>query len=193
MKFMLAVGGLVLALAGGAGAQTVISPDSDPGLWQRWIDRAKMPTPSIALKVIAQPCFIDGQSVAGCTYPGTQTVNVMRGPQWATKELFLHEVGHQVDFRTMSAATREQFTQIAALVGEWSDGVDEVFADTYAQCALGNWVGAPGKSLTPDLQETRVILRMRQACFFFRHLPSSPANTTPGERPEPRHRQSLDH
>lgn len=174
MRKWLVLGGLVLAMCGQARGAATISAESDMTYpWQRWITRSKVPTPDIEITIVGQPCP-DGESAA-CTFPGSTVAYIAEPSPSLAKDALFHELGHQFDYWVLTEAQRERFMQIAEVGGEWRQpgtrSPHELFAEAFRQCATGVWNGAPGRSLSPNRHQAKVIRDMKQACFFFRHLP----------------------
>jgi hypothetical protein len=157
----------MLALCGSAQASTVISSESGTSYrYQRWVDRAKVPTPNVTLTVVEEGCVDDADYATGCTSPGSYVVRVATESQRRyIRRAFLHELGHNFDYYEMDAVRRAWFGRTVGLTGAWvsrelgSSSPHELFAETYAQCASGAW----------RVTEMPVFLDMRSACYVIRH------------------------
>lgn len=134
-----------LACAPSADALTVVGRDGATAQpYQRWVDRARVPTVPGTLLVspAAEVCAPD---VPGC-YP-----NGVRREVGVSEDLtrveFLHELGHDYDLQVEREGMRGAFMWLIGVApwytGNWhpTDGTDaspnEQFADAYAACALG--------------------------------------------------------
>ncbi len=108
------------------------------GPYQRWIDRAKIPTVSGRVRIVLTGCP-GRRRLAGCVYTRRlrtiyikRTVSDLRGTIY-------HELGHLFDFRLMSRGERRLYKR---LIGQrrraWFGGVNppgEQFAEAYSLCA----------------------------------------------------------
>lgn len=150
---------VVLAWPAGASAVEIVNPDgSRAEPFQAWADRAKVPTPTqrITLHLNLTGCgdwTWAGSMLGGCT---DRTANVWLRPRGcsarATRRynvcrfLLLHELAHVFDEDRMTDADRDAFRDRLALTEDWhyhgayGRQPEELFANTYAMCALGRRV-----------------------------------------------------
>lgn len=129
------------ALPAHAAAATTFAPNSDTSRpYQRWIDRAGMPTPDVALTIRRGWC--PDAIATACTREGTTEVWLSRSGG-STKGWFSHELGHQFDYVELSERERQGLTRRMGLAGPWVDrslgslSPHEMFAETYGVCLLG--------------------------------------------------------
>ena len=80
----------------------------------------------------------------GCYFEATNEIYVK--DRLGYKFGFLHEIGHAFDAQRLDPGERNAFSCLPALrppvgaedrCGRWDDEVNELFADAYANCALG--------------------------------------------------------
>lgn len=107
---------------------------------------AKLPVPPTAV-VLNQGCAgplkvgnVVFQPTGACTIG--DTIYLPRA--WATsygafqyRLALWHEYGHVFDHNYLTAAERARLARFFGETGEWANGANEVFADTYANCAIG--------------------------------------------------------
>jgi hypothetical protein len=138
VKFWIAVGGAVLAMCGSAQASTVISPESGASYpYQRWVDRAKVPTPDVALTVYEGECPENG--AVGCTRPDGTVWILPRKNRLSVRAIFLHELGHQFDWAELDPWGRQRFSTLWPYLPDdapWEQ-LAEPFASEYARCTFG--------------------------------------------------------
>ena len=132
---MIATGVVVLLLPGYAPAATTIAPGSGTSFpYQRWVDRAQVPTPDLTITVDERPDLSSSQdcfaNVFGCA--GIDGIS-LKIPAPRVAFTFRHELGHVFAFWTNDALT----DAFAALTIRETQGIydDELFADMYAICA----------------------------------------------------------
>jgi hypothetical protein len=101
------------------------------------VDEARVPTPEVTLTVVESPC-LDG--ARACIAPWDAVLWL--DPGSATREDFLHEVGHAEDYFALPDWMRWRFMSLLVLTGEWNPQPEtqfspaEQFADVYAECAV---------------------------------------------------------
>lgn len=156
----------LLGVSDQANAATVAAPSTFP--YQHWTDVARAPTPDVAVTVTEQACpWFDGST--GCT---DQTGSIWIAPgqdKRVTRVIFLHELGHQLDYASLDDSERAAFQAMLRIPpeaawsrDEWnSDSPAEVFAQTYALCALhredgGHWRYPTGRTLTDPVTGAQV-------------------------------------
>lgn len=128
---------LALVVPGSAQAVVLVNPDGTRlgGHWQKWADRARVPTPPGSVVVRKGGCPNRGGACAGVD--GIWVADNDRGS-------FLHELGHIFDYRVMTEAARRRFLLIVGSPLAWRDPTSswfdlpvERFATGWANCALG--------------------------------------------------------
>lgn len=118
----------------------IVAPAGSP--YQRWADEAKVPTPSVTLTVIEEPCptyLAGGSEALACTMRGTNTI-WMSPEAWSPKETFFHELGHNFDYYDLTEWERNRFRGLVHDYRPWEanpEGPNEGFAAAYALCAMG--------------------------------------------------------
>ncbi len=143
---------LVLAAPGAAEAHTtIIEPVGSHFPYQRWVNEAAVPTPSVTLTVVEEPCPGEEDLDVACTIPEEATIwmdprRVIGRHGWWAREVFYHEMGHNFDADVLSEAERAGFARLRGTRRQWeypeestangNFGLEEVFADAYAGCAL---------------------------------------------------------
>jgi hypothetical protein len=133
----------LLALPPAAGeASTVIDPQAGAFPYQQWVNRAKVPTPDVTLRLFEQPCPLElAQEFANaCTGKGTYEISM--NPDGGTRERFYHELGHNFDYYELGPWASRQFRKITGDERRWRTkpgeiglSPHEIFAEAYAQCA----------------------------------------------------------
>jgi hypothetical protein len=106
--------------------------------FQRWADRAKVPTAATTVVVHQEPC--PGAAGSAC-YTADNIYESGVNVPLVGRFIFLHELGHAYDAHVLSAADRARFQRIMRLGGAWGapsagGAPSEQFADAYAHCAL---------------------------------------------------------
>lgn len=104
---------------------------------------------------------------ASCVYPGQTTVYL--DPDSNDQYTLMHEVGHIYDQTTMPQWQRVAFTRIMKYKRAWNStwnggrvtlvGVEEIFADAYADCAF-KAVLMGGYGWHPTLQQFNRVCHM---------------------------------
>lgn len=146
----------VLAMLGSAPAHavTLVTPDGQPvaGPWQGWVNRYQALT-------ISGPLLFESTEQLGC---GPGAISCAVGPPWYgstygiavapgpfARRALAEELGHQFDWRYLTAADRRMFARAwahpktpwldsdEALAVGVEDGLEGVFIQVYAECALG--------------------------------------------------------
>jgi hypothetical protein len=123
-------------------ASTLMDPPAGSFPYQRWVDRAKVPTPDVRLRLFEAPCpFELAQEFANaCT--GKGTFEIWMNAEGGTRERFYHELGHNLDYYELGRWASRQFRKIVGddrpwrtKPGEVGLSPHEIFAEAYAQCA----------------------------------------------------------
>lgn len=146
MRRALLLAVVVLALgASEAGAHTtIIAPESSLVPYQAWVDASRVPTPDVTLTILADPngsaCRHDAVEHGACTDPATEKI-WMNALAANSREIFLHEIGHNADFAMLDDTERAAFMAIYGFVGAWQTGTStasphEAFAQVWAECAV---------------------------------------------------------
>ena len=94
-----------------------------------------LPAPPALPPVVYEPCpWVES---VGCTSPGKP---IYMDPDWASRELLRHELGHQFDYQVMDDTERDGFR---ALIGdprpwraEGGNSPHEQFAEAYSLCVV---------------------------------------------------------
>lgn len=145
---LIAVGVLAVLAPSAAANATIVEPEGGHYPYQRWVDEAKVPTPDGAITVVETSadhgCPGRELNYDACTKPAERLI--WFSPDAAAgepREIFLHEIGHNVDHYLLPTWMRVRFMVILRLSGTWQELAEpqpytpaEVFADTYAECAL---------------------------------------------------------
>jgi hypothetical protein len=161
---------LALALAPGAGAVTLVSPTGEPDAivrYQRWVDRAGVPTPPGIVGLVLSSCPTGGEP--GCIVHGAQPT-IYLGSEVQDKATLLHEIGHAFDATVLTDAYRAAFSAIAGDRRAWRsppNSPHEQFAEAYALCATRKtlrrtYTAAYAYRVTPR-QHRRVCSLIRRA------------------------------
>jgi hypothetical protein len=162
---------LALTLAPGAGAVTLVSPDGAPSAmvrYQRWVDRAGVPTPPGAVNLVLSACPTGVEP--GCIVHGLRPT-IYLGREVQDQETLLHEVGHAFDATVMGDADRAAFSAIFGDRRAWRsppNSPHEQFAEAYTLCALKpklkrTYTAAYAYRVTPK--------QHRQVCKVIRRAP----------------------
>ncbi len=123
-----------------------------PGPYQRWIDRALVPTVRGRVHILLTGCPRRPR-FAGCVYSRRLHTIYMKRRVRQRRQVLYHELGHLFDFRLLSHAERRAYKR---LVGQprrgWFGGVNppsEQFAEAYALCARRHRIAAHGPRQLP--------------------------------------------
>lgn len=145
---LLAIG--LLVPAGAQAHTTITEPVGSHFPYQQWVDEAKVPTPEVTIAVIETSaewgCPDAGHNVAACAV-GAPLDRIYIAPEAAARvsprKTFYHELGHFADYDSLEEWMRSRFMELLRLAPPWRPGPedastapDEVFADSYAQCAM---------------------------------------------------------
>jgi hypothetical protein len=128
--------------------------------FQRWVDKALVPTPDAVISVVEEPCPFAESSA--CTQEGTLTIWI--GPE-AGRAVFLHELGHQFDYLEMDEAERDGFRRLARERREWRsppNSPHENFAEAYALCARKRHLRRPPRMWLAGFRP--IVRRYGRAC-----------------------------
>ncbi|MGN6870298.1 MAG: hypothetical protein ACTHMY_18060 [Solirubrobacteraceae bacterium] len=159
-----------LAAAAGVASLTLVSPGGAPvgGQWQQWVDEMRVPTIAGTLEFVPDNSACDG--FPGCSVPATtecEPVCPVGGPYAPAitnvaprdRGALYFELGHQFDWRYLTAADRRWFAWDWRL-SHWSwwpastdvgdGGLGALFSTYYEDCAMGeNDVGSGIALLAP--------------------------------------------
>jgi len=147
LAFMRVATGLltVVALLCGAttsGAVTLMVKGDTPSVrYQRWADDMRVPTPDVIVTLLLfeplDPAMCPGTPGAwGCASATPPKIQLARlFDTYATHDTLYHEIGHQIDYRLMTPASRGKFAAILLPNGSWPQ-LKEAFADAVMLCAL---------------------------------------------------------
>ncbi len=160
--------------------------------FQRWVNRATVPTVRGRVRVILTGCPRRPRFAACVFSKRTRTIFMRRGLR-APREVMLHELGHLFDLRVLGRADRRAFKRVMGRPrARWFRGLNppaEQFAEAYALCALrtrlkGRVTGGYGFRTGP--------LRHRRSCALIQRTvrpesppPSPPPNPPPVSHPPP--------
>lgn len=153
---------------------TIVAPAASNYPYQRWVDEAKVPTPDVTLTVIEEACEGPTDSSSACTIPGTFII--WQAPVVRAREVFLHELGHNVDYYVLPQWMRERFQLLVHEERPWTaepNGSKEYFASAYAKCAIlgPKWDRDPGLSLNARSGGAPASL-FRRVCRMLDRLPA---------------------
>lgn len=128
--------GLFLCLCPAANATVITGPEGQVSRpYQRWADIARVPTPTGTVVVDASGC--PGLPLnPGCTLPWWPIYLDAKIPD--LRAHFLHELGHQFDYRVMTTTARRSFGRIFRDPRSWRqspNSLHEQFAEAYRYCA----------------------------------------------------------
>lgn len=143
-----------------------------------WAESSAMPLPPGDITVVVSPCPLETDVVAsGCTareWPIFLDAALLADQM---REVFLHEIGHQFDWRVLTNADRVRLAAVMHAPWPWSQGSrpsgSEWFAEAYSTCAR------PGLMRTLSRRKGRVwmrydwqpsVRRVRQVCSLITTL-----------------------
>ena len=163
-----------------------------PGPYQRWVNRAKVPTVRGRVRIVLTGCPRRPR-FAGCVFSKRKSTIYMKRRTSHTREVLLHELGHLFDLRVLGRADRRDFKRIMGRPRRsWYRGVNppaEQFAEAYALCALRKRInrrvtGGYGFKTGPQ--------RHRRSCAVITRTvtpksppPAPPPNPPPVSQPPP--------
>jgi hypothetical protein len=85
---------MLLAAAPASASTTITVEDGSPDYpYQRWVDKAKVPTPDVPVEVREEPCGDPGLRACTDLHPGGSATMYLP-PQRGARALFYHELGH---------------------------------------------------------------------------------------------------
>jgi hypothetical protein len=123
-----------------ASSATVIDPLEGAFPYQGWVERAKVPTPDVTLRLIEEPCPDELGVANACTARDTYTI--WMSPEGATRARFYHELGHNFDYYELGRWASRQFRGITGDDRRWRSkpgeiglSPHEIFAEAYGVCA----------------------------------------------------------
>lgn len=147
-----------LALPSMAAARTTVAPADSPQI-QAWV--AKMKAPIVPNQLVIVGACPGYDALAACNFPTTDSPIYIRADS-LSRPLLYREFGGRFGTLAMTQKDRRLFAAILHTKVPWSygtldaNGLDEVFEDAYANCALGyqphvvgdwsgdRWVGDAG-------------------------------------------------
>jgi hypothetical protein len=141
----------------------------DTEVFQRWVDESRMPTPSGRIKLDLRGCVFLEAAVS-CSTPNRV---IGFAPQdHDSRSIFLHEMGHQVDFQMAKKWHRRAYRRMTGCLNAWrarngGPGCEELWATSWALCAQ--------YKILPETYETQYEFRPSEAiheesCRLFRKL-----------------------
>lgn len=132
---------LTLALAGTAQATVIDLPANSSKPYRKWTREAKVPTPpgllEVNLDVNTCGTYVPASAIGGCARLSDGVIVVR--PR-AGRRVWFHELGHFEDAYVLTDIQRAEFARLVNRPGGvWNGepGLNEVFAELYAQCAVG--------------------------------------------------------
>jgi hypothetical protein len=137
--------GMLLLVTPQVQATTIDAPPSSPVPYQAWADSSLVPTPPGTIDVVEQACAPKPActSAGGPVFVGAGEI---LGGGWdqpwpRLHELFMHELGHQFDFKVLTDADRAAFSDLIGDPGvpwhtEGGNPPGEQFAEAFAYCSL---------------------------------------------------------
>ena len=144
--------------------------------YQRWIERAAVPTPHTTVVVNLGPCPGAPSWAAACAQPARRAIWLTReGMQAST---FLHELGHIFDALVTTDSVRARFASLIHRAGEWGwtatnrNPPIEQYAEAYSICARHRRIRAVAYG-NYDYTPTPAV--HRRACALIRFAASHPA------------------
>jgi hypothetical protein len=141
---------------------TIIEPAVSHHPYQRWANRAYVPTPDVTLRVYegmkGNPCG----HVGGCT--DLHSIWLPKTDRTDAKFRFFHELGHNFAATTLPWSTRLRLTDLLREPSPWEGGTSESFADSYGVCAVK-------EHITQWWIEGISERRQRLVCGAIRHAP----------------------
>ena len=145
-----------------AAAATLVERDGTrgPQPYQRWIDEAKVPTPTGMIRLDLTPTGCAGYV---CAYPWEDPPRIvlfLDSFDRYTRYDTLHEVGHVFSYQHRNPSFRRAFRRIFGL-RRWDD---EWFAQGYSWCAMNPSYPAywnyPGYGYWPTIRQHRAVCRL---------------------------------
>jgi hypothetical protein len=144
---------IIALVAGPAQAMTVVTTTTASYPYQRWADKARVPTPDIQVEVVeessespAWPCRAEYGIPPACVFPEASRIffatNQPSHSSWGLQAMFYHEAGHLVDARYLSDWSRSRYMYLAGFTSGWTDPPGthlspmEAFANSYSYCAV---------------------------------------------------------
>lgn len=107
--------------------------------FQHWMTASAVPTPGFVTVRLQRCPFPDWPACADAA-AATVYLDPASIPARSMRATFLHELGHVFDRLEMTDADRRRFQRLMKArrpwIDGWGGGVEEVFADAYAACAL---------------------------------------------------------
>ena len=176
------------------GAVKLVTPRGKrlKGRWQRWADRALVPTVAGRVKVRRARCPAR-PSAAGCVYtkrPRTVWLSPrLRDP----RGVLLHELGHVFDLKVMNNRDRGVFRRLMGRrAARWWHGrrpLAEQFAEAYSWCARYARIVSIARYSSYDYRPTarqhRRICKLVAAAAVDRRAARKPAELPEVTRPHP--------
>jgi hypothetical protein len=138
LRCVVLVAVLGLAVPGAAQATTLALEDGTigPQPYQGWVDAARVPTVARTVTLRLDGCR--ESELLACAPGGDGMIDV--APEWMSRHVLFHELGHLFDDGAMSPGTREAFKALVHRGGPWDGPAEtnppnEQFAEAYALCA----------------------------------------------------------
>ncbi|MEA2375934.1 MAG: hypothetical protein QOD53_2397 [Thermoleophilaceae bacterium] len=164
----------LLLVVPSARATTVVTPDGATAQpYQRWVDRAKVPTPPGTFMLGRGDCPYEGYpSGISCSYLAERTIFLSEAGR--NRWTLLHELGHEFDYWVAPAWMRDAFLNVIGYprggpwagppgAPVWETTPRELFAEGYSACAMRRtirrrWDGNYGYSPTP--RQHRLVCKL---------------------------------
>jgi hypothetical protein len=176
------------------GAVKLVTPRGRPlrGSWQRWADRALVPTVTGTVRVRLARCPAR-PSAAGCVYTRRPRTVFLRPGLRDPRGVLLHELGHVYDLKVMNNRDRGAFRRIMRRKrAKWWRGAEplaEQFAEAYSWCARYARIVSIARYSSYDYRPTgrqhRRVCRLVRAAARDRRSAQRPAGVPVVTRPHP--------
>lgn len=177
LRIAVVVGAALLWATPAQATSIVVEDDSPDYPYQRWANRAEVPTPETTLTVI------ETRREGSSTAAGTHTIWFGLTPAWSARHTFLHELGHNFDYYSLADQGRDHIREILGTDQPWRDesvppyeSPHEMFAEVYAACAM-RWRARrpPHLRFRPSTLLSGVgRIRHREMCRVIRHQLAPP-------------------
>ena len=164
---MRAVVVLILTMLAAAPATAAVLTSDEASQYQKWTDDSLVPTPKKRIRLSLKGCTSQ-TGTWSCALPNAV---ISIAPQdHGNQAVFLHELGHQVDFLMAHRRDRQRYRQIVGCRNRWRAypvGCQELWATSWGLCA--RYIALP------DQYETQYEFRPtptmhKYACRLFRRL-----------------------
>jgi len=174
------------------GAVTLVTPHGRAlkGPWQRWADRALVPTVRGRVRVRVAPCPAR-PAAAGCVYTKRPRTIWLRPDLRDPRGVLLHELGHVFDLKVMNNRDRGAFRRaLRRRDARWWRGarpLAEQFAEAYSWCARYARIVSIAKYSSYDYRPTarqhKRICKIVRAAARDRRAARKPPDLPPVTRP----------